>query len=232
MAQIMSQDDQRRPQRFTDQHGRKWFACIEKESGHPCTPVQPIFQAPVIPDQKYIELGDGEDKDMPGRVFINYTAWIDELDEADREWLRKCHETGSELYKDAFDPEAPFNIAILNRVGARPHIKKAITPLRAQPVPGAASLPVHACQQGNAWALGKVGPKGELPKMPAILKDFFTPKAKPTPKFETEFEDTVEEPKAKKGNAEALARYREEQKAKKKPVAVGVDDDEWANAKE
>lgn len=205
---ITSQADMRRFQRYTDQHGRKWTASVENLSGHPCTPIQPAFLAPIIAPQKYLMLGDGQDPDAAGRIYINYPLWIDELDYADTEWLRKCHETGTELYKENFDPEAPFNIAILNRVGARPHIPKGITPLRAKPLPGAASLPVHACQQENAWALGRNGPKGELAKMPAVLKDFFIAAEKKKPVFETEWEPEAEEAPKKRGNPDALAKYR------------------------
>lgn len=181
---IKSQYDQRRFQKYTDQHGRAWTAWIETRSGAPCTPVTPSFASPIVPPQTYIRLVPDE----PGKVFIDYPRWIAELRQADKEWQRRCHEVGIQLYKDQFNPAEPFNVAVLNQVGARPHIPAALTPLRALPLPGAAALPVLACQQGHPWALGLKGPNGEEPKRPPELDGFFVRVEDTMPIFATEFE--------------------------------------------
>ena len=186
---ILSQDDQRKIGRYTDQHGRKWSAVVEKRTGDPCSIIMPLsWRAPIMPPQNYIKL----DPEVPGKIDILYDQWERDLIAADKDWVRRCHETGVELYKDAFNPNDPFNVAILNKIGARPHAPKITTPLRAEPLPGAAALPVQACKAGNLWALGLKGPNGETPKMPDLLHDFFIVAVESTPTFENVFESGFE----------------------------------------
>lgn len=185
---IKSQADQRRPAKYTDQHGRKYTTAIEIRSGHPCEPLTPTFHAPIRLPPQYITF----DPDTPGVLKIEYENCVRDFVEADKEWVRRCHETGVELYKDQFDPAAPFNVAILNKVGARPHLPGLVTPLRSLPLPGAAALPAQACQLGNLWALGLKGPNGETPTMPELLREFFVQAEKVMPVFENTFEDDFE----------------------------------------
>lgn len=186
---IKSQYDQRKPAKFKDQHGRVWHTWVEKRTGDPCMNIMPKnWIAPVMPPQMYLKL----DPETPGLVVIQYDQWERDLIDADTDWMRQCHEYGMKEYKDKFDPSAPFNIAILNKIGPRPHIPRAITPLHATPLPGAAALPVQAAKAGNLWALGLKGPNGETPKMPEQFKDFFIKPAKVVPVFTNEFEDEFE----------------------------------------
>jgi hypothetical protein len=233
MARITSQADQRRGYTYTDQHGRKWYAEIEKVSGAPCTSFQPQFLAPILPPKKYVR----EDPVIPGRVVIHYNEWIKVLQTRDQEWFREAQIVGAAEHKENFDPNAPMSQTILNKMGARPRVPRCITPLRS-PV-GDAALPAIAArgkpgEQGNLWILGLLGPNGETPKQPASLAPFFVRPDFVLPTFTDEFEDTVsDEPKPakvepshpKQGHAgtEALARYRAQQKALREahPVAVG-----------
>ena len=185
---IRSQFDQRKHVKYTDQHGRKWWAMVELRTGDPCSLIMPTFVAPMIPPQNYLKL----DPEIPGKIEIEYDRWERDMIAADKDWVRRCHETGVELYKDAFDVTAPFNVAILNKIGARPRCPKTVTPLRATPLPGAAALPVQAAKAGVFWILGLKGPKGEEPKMPERLHDFFVQAIDAVPVFTNEFEDANE----------------------------------------
>lgn len=180
---IRSQHDQRKFAKYTDQHGRKWTSWIETRTGDPCAILSPSFTAPIIPPQMYLRL----DKETPGRIDVDYAQWARDLIAADTDWMRRCQEFGVLTYKDAFRPDEPFNTGILNQIGARPHIPRAVTPFREQPIPGAAALPVQACQAGNLWALGLKGPNGEEPIMPSRLHDFFIAKVAEVPEFINEF---------------------------------------------
>lgn len=201
---IKSQFDQRKHVKYTDQHGRKWWAMVELRTGDPCSIIMPTdWSAPIMPPQNYFKI----DPEIPGKIEILYDQWIRDLQKADADWVRRCHETGVELYKDAFDPKAPFNVAILNKIGARPRCPKTMTPLRAEPLPGAAALPAQACKAGNLWALGLKGPKGETPKMPEKLHDFFVFPKDEVPVFKDEFENEFETPQFEETETEELPSF-------------------------
>jgi hypothetical protein len=200
--------DQRRPAKYKDQHGRPWFAEVEKSTGQPCIPLQPEFVAPIVPPKKYVRT----DPEIPGRVTINYGLWINELRAADREWWRQAQIVGASEHKEHFNPDAPFSQTILNKMGERPRVARTRTPIRA--AMGEAALPAVAAMQGNAWVLGLAGPQGQKPKMPARLAPFFEKPKDELPEFVDEFEeiapvDLEEKPRNKGGrptNAERAAR--------------------------
>lgn len=184
-----SQMSQRKPAKYKDQHGREWHTWVEKRTGDPCMNIMPKnWIAPVMPPQMYLKL----DPETPGLVVIQYAQWEKDLIDADTDWKRQCQEFGLQKYGEKFDPNEPFNMAILSKIGPRPHIPRAITPLHADPLPGAAALPVQACIAGNLWALGLKGPNGEVPKMPEQLREFFIKPEATRPVFANEFENEFE----------------------------------------
>jgi hypothetical protein len=134
---IKSQADQRRPQIMTDQHGRKWFANIEKASGYPTGKVMPQFSVPhrqLIAPGKYL----GFQADDPAHVRIKYEEWIADLEHANRLWEQDRIRLGRLVHGSAFNPTGPTPLELLTLLGPRP-----MSP-----------LPVKAMQQGNRWALG------------------------------------------------------------------------------
>ena len=123
---------------LTDQHGRKWFANIEKASGGPCGVVQQMFDVPypaLVAPQKYLTFP----VDQPGRVVIDYDAWYGDQKARETEWENQRLDTVANLPGGAQNPLLP------RLLGPRPMSSKV----------------VKAMQQGNAWALGfsEVRPK-------------------------------------------------------------------------
>lgn len=55
--------------RFTDQHGRTWGANTDEKTGHPCSGLEPQFDAPLRVPDIYIKVKAGE-------VVIGYQAWL------------------------------------------------------------------------------------------------------------------------------------------------------------
>jgi hypothetical protein len=147
-----SQAKQRRNQRLTDNHGRKYFATIEIRSGDPVGPVQPMFQAPLAVPPMYMR--KHPDPDRPNEVVIDYRRWITDIEGAHTDWEKRGRELSRKTFGSAYDPTQPaFKQEILDLLGERP-----------QPVE-----PVYAAMQGNRWVLGFTR------IVDARLERFFTP---------------------------------------------------------
>jgi hypothetical protein len=134
---IKSQADQRRNQTMTDQHGRRWFAVIEKASGYPTGKVQAQFRPPhpkLVPPSKYLKFS----ADNPAQVEIEYARWIMDLEAANKSWEIDRIRLGRLVHGSAFNANDPTPMELTVLLGPRP-----MSP-----------LPVKAMQQGNRWALG------------------------------------------------------------------------------
>lgn len=134
---IKSQADQRRPQRMKDQHGRWWFASIEKASGFPTGLVQPQFTVPdkrLIPPQKYL----GFSNENPGEMRIDYVQWEIDVKAQLAEWEANRLRMGLARYGDAFNARGETPIELMTLLGPRPM----------------AVEPIVAMRQGNLWAIG------------------------------------------------------------------------------
>lgn len=134
---IKSQADQRRNQNMKDQHGRSWFASIEKASGYPTGLVQPLFDAPhprLVPPPHYLVFNPDE----PGKVYIDYDRWIGEQEAACKAWDEQRIRTGHMIHGASFNPNGPTPPELVIILGERP-----LSP-----------VPIKAMQQGNRWALG------------------------------------------------------------------------------
>jgi len=132
-----TQADKRRNMTLTDQHGRQYFAVIEKASGFPTGLVQPLYDAPhpdLYPPQKYMRFP----VDQPGKLMIDYAAWEGEATAGIAAWEQERIRTGSMIHGAAFDPHAPPTIQLVMMIGPKP-----MSP-----------LPIKAMRQGNRWALG------------------------------------------------------------------------------
>lgn len=129
-----TQQEKRRPQRMQDQHGRWWFATVEKASGYPTGRIKALFTAPIYPPPKYLKFP----KDAPNTIQINYGRWIADLVTANKEWDENRVRLGRMISGEAFDPRKPATMELVTLLGPKP-----------QPVE-----PVRACEQGNKWVLG------------------------------------------------------------------------------
>ena len=129
-----SQRNQRTETDFTDQHGRKYHATIEVQSGDPCGLIEPQFQAPLMAPQPFLMRVPRR----PYSLHIDYAAWKAEVREAWREWQKQGRDTARKLHGDAYNPNKPFTGEILDIIGPAP------TKID----------PIIAAEQGNKWVLG------------------------------------------------------------------------------
>jgi len=132
-----------------DQHGRRWGAEIDKRTDQPCSPITPSFQAPWIPDAKYVTW-TYDDASGAFRVVINYAEDKGDRKAAITEWQKTLLQTGAQLEGQSFDPSRP-SIQVMMRVGPKP------------PPPEV----VIAAEKGDPWVLGF------SPDMPKWARPYF-----------------------------------------------------------
>lgn len=131
-----SQARTRRPQKYTDDHGRKWSASIELRSGDPTGVIQPNFRAPWYPDQSFLK----QDVDDRSKLHIDYEGMLRSRLEAHEEYHRQAIEeaTSRSWTISEKDGKPVYDQKLLQIIGPPP---KAIEP-------------VIAAMQGNSWILG------------------------------------------------------------------------------
>jgi len=169
---LADQAQQRRYQLFRDQHNREWGANVEISTGHPTGGrPSPRFQAPLMPPAKYLRIDDRR----PGRLTIDYAAWVADLETAKRAYVTKGRRYGFEKYGALFDPSKPFTEEVLLYLGPEP-----------KPVE-----PVRWAQAGNRWVLGLLNPDGSVPDMPEALAPYFVTPPTLAEQYAEEFTDTA-----------------------------------------
>jgi hypothetical protein len=129
-----SQADLRRPQYMNDQHGRRWFADIEKRSGYPTGVIRPRFDAPWYPDQSALKI----DPDTPNDIRIDYDALLAERLEGHREYHARAVEESASRRWTVPDEGETYSKELQLIVGKPP-----------QPLE-----PIVAAMQLNSWILG------------------------------------------------------------------------------
>lgn len=198
-AGVPTQADKRRNQIMTDEHGRKWFAVIEKSSGYPTGLVQPLFQVAdpqLIPPPKYLMFPPDE----PGRILIDYVSWEADHRERQKEWDKLRIQLTNLL------PGGAANPAIAQEMGPTPMSWKVI----------------RAMKQGNRWALGFTD------KKPAEAEVYFpTPKESPDDAIFTETAPIFKEEEPEVGGALSLHSLLEELKARCPPNLKGAARNSW-----
>lgn len=131
-----------RPYRvFTDQHGRKYGATTESESGHPCSPVDFMHRTPAgnlppwVPDTNYLIFDPVE----VGKVTVDYDKALMEKDRAIDDWSTLIRQNALAMYADKAGEQIEHpGPGLLQLVGPKPVGRELIA----------------ACQAGNKWALG------------------------------------------------------------------------------
>lgn len=145
-----SQATKRRYQLYTDQHGRKWGAPVEKSTGEPCGLMEKQgWTAPLLPPDKYIAIDA-----INNTLDIDYQAWIKDTDEAHAYWHTILREHAGRIYGQGGIGPAIENPQpeLLDMVGPKPHDSRE---------------PIEAMMLGNKWILGQTDAK------PAWAEEFF-----------------------------------------------------------
>lgn len=132
-----SQAHQRRGQRFTDQHGRQYFAPIEIKTGEPCGLLGAMYSAPLPVPLMYLKRS--KDQSRPYDLVIDYTQWLADTRAELADWKKRATAAAVRRYGEEFDPTAPWPADILE-LFPRPPIHEE---------------PIIAARQGNSWVLGK-----------------------------------------------------------------------------
>jgi hypothetical protein len=158
MPKAKEQPEKRRYTIFRDQHGRKWEAVIEIQTGQPTGPVRPLFTAPYIPEPPFLRFSDRE----AGVMTINYDADANARKEAHRAWhqqmVRYAEGNYGQKSGEAIQNPTPEMIDY------------------AGPRPAPVEFPL-AAKAGNKWILGFVDAVPDwavplLPKKPQLVDAF------------------------------------------------------------
>jgi hypothetical protein len=139
VAKELSQPERRKYRTFHDQHGRLWGSTIDITNGHSCGPWEAKFEAPWLPDFKYIHHHPTDDR----LIVIDY----------DRNVLDA---------KDAMDAYDDVRLkTAMNQYGSAFTSKLGKTydedPPELKQLVGGPPFPVawsEAAQEGNKWVLG------------------------------------------------------------------------------
>ncbi|KKL87671.1 hypothetical protein LCGC14_1932380 [marine sediment metagenome] len=115
MANEPSQADHRAWAEFTDQHGRVWGANTENKTRHPCSGLEPQFQAPLLMSSEYLKVSGFN------RINIEYQACLNDMDRANAEYDKGLRDYAFQL----FGTQAPSHIEnpppeLMALVGERP----------------------------------------------------------------------------------------------------------------
>lgn len=156
-GKVKDQQDKRRFQVFTDQHGRKWGGTIELSTGDPTGLLDPQFRAPILPPPRYQKVNSQK---AHGQMVIDYQGWAGMLRRANEAWEQQAIKVATAMYGDAAAEKLEqMPPALLASVGPRP-----------EPVE-----PVLAAEHGDPWILG-------LTDVRPAWADLFFPKEKPKAK--------------------------------------------------
>lgn len=189
MAKIRTQADRRKHAVFTDQHGRKWFAVIEKDTMHPCSAITPHggwheAEGCTVPDV-YKTFPDEQD---PFRMVIDYATWIADWAEARKDYDGRAATTAAFMSPD----DGGTRLITFNDdeevVAMAPALRKYVGE-----TPKPVEL-VRAMRAGNKWALGLLNPATGKPYPRPAWAEKFAPKKERTLANEREqFPDVEDE---------------------------------------
>lgn len=139
MPNEMAQWERRANLRVRDAHGRTWNTVVDmtdKRRGA-CGPVNPEFDAPWMPDQKYLTV-DGHSFTLA----IDYARCIADCEAAAHQWDERLHAEAVRMFASAAPQAIEKRDPVLMReVGPRPMDPRW----------------PRAAQAGNPWVLGQPG---------------------------------------------------------------------------
>lgn len=183
MAKIRTQADRRQHATVTDQHGRKFYVVIEKDTMHPCSQPTPIGwnppllggKKPFLPPQQYQTFAPND----PFRMEINYDLWIADVEGEHTSRADKIGAAAVMMFGSGAADAIKRNDPELMRYVGKPPM-----PLE----------PIKAAKQGNQFALGL------SPRMPNWAIPFFTAPVIKEEIFEDVYDDVEEEPRSNAGS--------------------------------
>jgi hypothetical protein len=121
---------------FRDQHNRRYHAVIELKTGHPTGMIEPQFQAPLMPEQKYLKVGTNPER--PYDLRIDYEAWLADLRTAHREYETQARQLARKMYREKYNAQDFLTEEVLDVIGPPPqHVEVVL-----------------AARQGNKYVLG------------------------------------------------------------------------------
>lgn len=151
MPKVRTQADRRKHAAFTDQHGRKWFAVIEKDTMHPAGAITPKGwlepEGCIVPDC-YKTFPDLQD---PFMIVIAYDEWITALEVAEEDYHSRAATSAAFMHPDDSGASL-FRMSDNGDVYIAPALKRMV----GKP-PAPVDL-VRAMRSGNKWALGLLNP--------------------------------------------------------------------------
>ena len=187
------QADKRTQFEFTDQHGRKFSASVEKDTMHPTGSLQPIGhkEHSFFPlDMQFVSFNE-----KLGQMTIDYENWESMIVEAHKRFENRLHEVAA-----AMSPSDMGAAHIENRPPAL--VKIVGTP----PVPVDF---VRASRAGNKWILGIPKPDGSDYPVPAWAEKYLVKPVEVEPEYPDVYDDEEDEGELATVGAEA-DRYDEQ----------------------
>lgn len=143
--------DRVRTEIWTDQHGRDYSTQVDKETGHPATPLTAVGWKPpfptLYPPAKYLTVQPGR----AGRLLVDYDRWLIDARDAEKEYSVWVLQVARQQ----------FGAAALQRIQERDADLRRL----AGPPPASVEF-VKAMKAGNKWALGMLRMDGSRYPMP------------------------------------------------------------------
>jgi hypothetical protein len=105
-----------------DQYGRKWAVTLEIASGSPTSGIQPAgWFDPLRTHQKYLTVPKEQGQPVWGKVVINFEQWVNDQQQAEREWKVRLWDIGQLKNPGGFDAStAEQNEYLVSLAGPKP----------------------------------------------------------------------------------------------------------------
>lgn len=104
MPTAKTQRDYRRNMNPVDQYGRKWLVTIEIATGDPTGLIRAAgWRDPLRTPQKYVVVPKEQGQSVWGRITVNFEQWVNDQQQAEREWKVRLWEVGTLKYDKRFD---------------------------------------------------------------------------------------------------------------------------------
>jgi hypothetical protein len=166
------QADKRTYFEFTDNHGRKFGASVEKDTMHPTGSMTPIghIEHSFFPlDMQFVSFG------ALGKMHIDYDNWEAMVVDAHKNFENRLHDTASAM--------SPLDMGASHIANRPPALVKMMGPA---PVPVDF---VRASRAGNKWILGIPKPDGSQYPVPQWAEKYMVKPIEIAPDYPDVYED-------------------------------------------
>ena len=122
MPAAKTQRDYRRTMVAVDQYGRKWSFSLELASGAPTGGIRPAgWRDPLRTPQKYLTVPKEYGQPVWGRITLNIEQWVEDQQQAERDWKVRLWEIGQDKQGSKFDAAtADRDDYLLHLTGPKP----------------------------------------------------------------------------------------------------------------